>query len=519
MKKNLILGIIIWANAFISIFGELVNERILAESFPQVFNLSSLNGENGFAINGTSLGSLGFAIKEAGDINDDGRKDILIVFMDGENINKAYVLFGKDEGWPSSISVDDNWIFLNGGMVIIGSNDGILPMAACGVGDINLDGYDDLLFGDVAINNSTGQSYIIFGASEPLPRIKLHDLDGRDGFVINGVNQNDFSGGFVSGLGDVNGDGCPDFIIGTGVRGVKNVTNQIYVVFGDDQNRWPASINLADLDGRNGFVINGVSPNDVGSYSISGVGDVNGDRINDIIIGNPSANNYQGQSYVIFGKKLIEDWPAQFNLADLDGKNGFTINGIAIGDYCGSVVSGVGDVNKDGLDDMLIAAQWAKNYGEIYVVFGDKGPWPAQFNVTSLNGKNGFHMNGVPNNGGYTIGGAGDVNKDGFDDIVIGASSVNNEIGQSYIVFGSEGFKPFLNLTNLDPLDGFTVNGINVGDWSGDSVGSMGDFNKDGIDDFSISASRANNIAGQGYVIYGQAQLGKNRKGKQYARN
>lgn len=508
MKKNLKLVIAIGASIFISIF-KLANARTTEASFPQIFPLSSLNGENGFAINGTSAGSAGFAIQGAGDINGDGRGDMLIFAMDGNEQNKAYVLFGRDEAWPASISLD----ILDGssGFIINASNDGLEPLVACGVGDINHDGIDDLLIGDAGVNVSSGQSYIVFGSRDSWPaEFNLSDLDGTNGFAINGINPYEFSGSFVSALGDVNGDGIADFMIGTGVRGVKNRTNQVYIVFGNI-GPWAASMNLADLDGTNGVIINGINQ-DVGSYSISGIEDINGDDLKDIIIGNPSANNYTGQSYVIFGMKGT--WPNQFSLGDLDGTNGFIINGIQSNDYSGFAVSGVGDVNRDGLADMLISAQWANKYGQIYVLFGNQDPWPGQFNLTNLSVQTGFFINGIPGSGGYTIGGAGDVNRDGYDDIVIGTTWANNFIGQSYVVFGSKVPKLFVNLTNLSATEGFVLEGINVGDWCGDSVGPTGDFNHDGIDDFTIGASQANNVAGQGYVIYGQAGSWKNRNAK-----
>ncbi|PWU04275.1 MAG: hypothetical protein C5B43_04820 [Verrucomicrobia bacterium] len=474
-------------------------------TFPALFNLTTLNGKNGFAFNGTSPGSVGFSIKGAGDINGDGIPDMLIFFADGNDINKVYVVFGRVEPWPASISLD----FIDGtnGFVIIGQSAGFFNIVACAVGDVNGDGIDDILMGDPGANNQAGQSYILYGSKGPwAPEFYLSDLNGKNGFSINGVAENDFSGSFVSGLGDVNGDGILDFMIGTGFRGVLNITNQIYVVFGTKAPR-PASINLSDLNGKNGFTINGMDPNDVGSYAIASLGDINGDGLNDILIGNPSASNYTGQSYVIFGKKT--PWASQFNLTSLNGDNGFYINGISPNDYSGYTVSGVGDVNKDGLDDILIASKWANQYGQIYIIFGSKNPWHSTINLKNLNGKNGFTINGVPMNGGYTIDGAGDINSDGFDDIFIGASWVNNETGQSFIVYGNRNYNPFVNLTNLDGTNGLVINGINEGDWCGDSLTPAGDFNKDGIADFSLGASHANQAAGQAYIIYGQKKSSK----------
>jgi uncharacterized protein with PIN domain len=192
---------------------------------------------------------------------------------------------------------------------------------------------------------SAGESYVVFGKASGFDAsLNLSDLDGSNGFVIKGINERDFSGSSVSGAGDVNSDGFDDLIIGA--RG------QSYVVFGKGEG-FDASLNPSDLNGTNGFVING------SGASVSDAGDVNGDRFDDLIIG------ARGQSYVVFGKG--EGFDASLNLSDLDGSNGFQINGINERDFSGSSVSGAGDVNSDGFDDILIGAPGAS---ESYVVFG-----------------------------------------------------------------------------------------------------------------------------------------------------
>lgn len=500
MKKFLMIRsrIVILLSACMSIVVGLADARTINEVFPPVFNLTSLNGNNGFAINGTSEGSLGFSVKGAGDINGDGIPDMLFFALDGNYINKVYVVFGSNEGWPESISLG----FLNGSNgFVVDAGEGFLAVLACGIGDVNNDGIDDILVGDSWGNLQAGRCYVLFGSKGPwAAEVHVDDLDGTNGFVINGIKPSSFSGSFISGVGDVNGDKIPDILIGTGLRWVENVMNQVYVVFGRE-GLWSPEMNLDELDGRNGCIINGASKS--GAYSISGVGDVNGDGLDDIGIGDPMANNATGRSYVLFGRK--GPWPAVINLGSLDGTNGFAMNGVNLNDESGGVVSGVGDVNGDGLDDVLIAALWANHYGQIYVVYGNPGPWSAAINLGDLNGTNGFMINGISYSGGYTISGVGDVNKDGLDDVIIGASWVNQEIGQSFIVLGNKGPREAaFNLTSLNGSNGFMINGINLGDWSGDSVSAVGDVNADGIDDIGIGASRANDASGQGYILFGE---------------
>ena len=122
---------------------------------------------------------------------------------------------------------------------------------------------------------------------------------------------------------------------------------------------------------------------------------------------------------------------ASFDLDSLNGSNGFVLNGIDRGDYSGRSVSSAGDVNGDGFDDLLIDAPFADpngNYdaGESYVVFGkskDKSSgFAASFDLDSLDGSNGFVLNGIDSDdrSGISVSSAGDVNGDGFDDLIIG---------------------------------------------------------------------------------------------------
>ena len=204
--------------------------------------------------------------------------------------------------------------------------------------------------------------------------LDLANLDGANGFVINGIDAGDSSGGSVSGAGDVNGDGIADVIIGayTAAPGGAKVAGESYVVFGSGTG-FAASLDLSSLDGSNGFVINGIDAGDCSGHSVSGAGDVNGDGVQDVIIGAPYAApgeaSHVGESYVVFGSG--GGFAASMDLSSLDGTNGFLINGIDVGDRSGYSVSGAGDVNCDGIADVIIGAYLgdpggAVNAGESY---------------------------------------------------------------------------------------------------------------------------------------------------------
>ena len=240
--------------------------------------------------------------------------------------------------------------------------------------------------------------------------LKLADLDGSNGFVIPGINRGDRAGNSVSSAGDVNNDGIDDLIIGApnAESGNRESQGESYVVFGNKAG-FSAQLDLTKLDGSNGFVIRGINNYDNSGNSVSSAGDVNNDGIDDLIIGAPEAEsgnkNSQGESYVVFGSET--GFSPQLNLAKLDGSNGFKIRGIDSSDRSGSSVSSAGDVNNDGIDDLIIGAPNAgsssssyrsyrnRNEGESYVVFGRDAGFPAQLNLAKLDGSNGFKIRGI----------------------------------------------------------------------------------------------------------------------------
>jgi hypothetical protein len=283
------------------------------------------------------------------------------------------------------------------------------------------------------------------------------------------------------------------------------------VVFGK-AGPFDANINLASLNGTNGFQLTGENFLDLSGWSVSDAGDVNGDGFGDVIVGAPLVGNYSGASYVVFGK--AGGFGPTINLSSLSGSTGFKILGAASYDYSGYSVSGAGDVNGDGFDDVIIGAPPAGGFvGASYVVFGKAGGF-TNVSLSSLNGTNGFKISGVVagDYSGISVGGAGDVNGDGFDDVIVGADGADpngNGSGASYVVFGKAGgFAANINLSSLDGTNGFKISGVAVADESGSSVRSAGDVNGDGYDDLIVGANRADpngSNSGASYLVYGKA--------------
>ena len=148
-------------------------------------------------------------------------------------------------------------------------------------------------------------------------------------------------------------------------------------MFGSTEVGATGSLEISSLDGSNGFTLNGVAIGDDSGNSVSNAGDINGDGIDDLIIGARSADpngNGGGQSYVVFGGTEVGA-TGSLELSSLDGSNGFALNGLVSNDLSGYSVSNAGDINGDGIDDLIIGAPGADpngNYsaGTSYVVFG-----------------------------------------------------------------------------------------------------------------------------------------------------
>lgn len=389
-----------------------------------------------------------------------------------------------------------------------------------GAGDINNDGFDDVIVGvpHSYDDSYSGASVVVFGKATGFSAtLALSSLDGSNGFRLNGVAGGEAAGLSVSSAGDFNGDGFDDLLIGAPLSDViGHDAGFSYVVFGKASG-FSAAFELSSLDGSNGFRFDPPTNNLTG-WSVSGAGDVNGDGFDDVIIGAPYAapnGNKSGSSYVVFGQ--ASGFSATLDLSSLDGSTGFRVDGLSAQGQEGASVS-AGDVNGDGFDDLLIGAYLTSPNGEgsgsSYVVFGKDTGFDAILDLSSLDGSNGFRIDGVAagDEAGYSISSAGDVNGDNFDDVIVGAPDADpngDNSGTSYVVFGkASGFDATLALSSLDGSNGFRIEGVSAGDYSGKSVSNAGDFNGDGFDDLIIGSYAADangDGSGASYVIFGKA--------------
>jgi hypothetical protein len=424
-------------------------------------DLAALPPSDGFMIRGdTAYDKAGTDVAAVGDVNGDGFGDVIVAadlgapgFINHVSDPIAYVIFGKAGG----AAVDLSSLTPSSGFAIRGKAlFGYGTFRVATAGDVNGDGFDDFILGSRYGSQGENASYVIFGKASGWGDINLADLPASAGFIIHGSA--DYSTPRVSSAGDVNGDGFDDILVGAPYAGGSG---QAYVIFGKAGGFAP--IALASLSMPTGFKIQGDPAHAGAGFDVSCAGDVNGDGFDDIIIserGYDPFGSSTATAYVVFGKA---SGFGSIDLANLGPSNGFVIQGPS--HYAvGFSVSNAGDVNGDGFDDFIIGTRIAVyshlgTSGEAYVIFG-KAAGLGTIDLAHLGPADGLIIDGkAGDEAGFSVSGAGDVNGDGFADVLVGAPFAGGG-GEAYLLWGRASF----SVRDL-------------------ASGGIGDFNGDGRDD------------------------------------
>lgn len=507
--------------------------------------LSDISGATGFQILGEPAPNddrFGSSMRTAGDVNGDGFEDVIIganeqnddvePFVD-MNSGAVYVLFGKSSGvsYPSDV----NNLQPGDGFRILGTDRSDTGTAVSGAGDINGDGFDDLVvaapsysMGAIS-NNPIASSYVIFGkANNTDVQISSIDAGASDsvGFRLTGFESTNFNArDSIATGGDINGDGYDDVVFGapkTRVDGVYGV-GAAYVVFGKSAGF--SNLDITDINGTNGFSFTDSARgySSTAAYvgaAVSLGGDVNGDGFDDLVVGAPGQNKYRasgeydGEAYVVFGRSSFSSTPT-IQANTLNGSNGFVATGL-VGQQArtGFSVSSGGDVNGDGIDDFVVGAPgdgygYGSADGRAYVVFGKTNlASSGTLGLESLSGSDGFVLRGeTADLAGSSVSITGDINGDGFDDIAVGAPSVDQDVpsppptnGKAYVIFGSSSITVPASLGDLNGVNGFSLSG-STDNYAGRTVAIGGDLNGDGFDELLIGEPGASR--GKVYFLFG----------------
>ena len=371
--------------------------------------------------------------------------------------------------------------------------------SVAGNADLDDDNVPDLVVGAFTADpngGASGRTYVLSGPAGQ----GTDTLDGS-GFTIDGEATADLSGEATAIAGDVNGDGITDVIVGArGSDHSGSDSGRAYVVFGG---AGLDTVELSDVAaGNGGFAIDAPSSGDLCGLGVAGAGDVNGDGLDDVIVGCPDASyesDEVGVAFVVFGK---EDGDAVV-LADVAaGIGGYALIGEDDGDRSGFSVAGAGDIDGDGFDDVIVGALHATSGGRAYVVHG-KDTTEAVLLADVTAGTGGFAIEGAAfgDRVGFSVAGGGDVDGDDRPDIVVGG--VGGDV--AYVVFGKAGTE-LVDLAALGSA-GFAMTGAS-GDDTGDAVAMAGDVDGDGLVDILVGAPSSDALAGdagRGYLVYGKA--------------
>jgi hypothetical protein len=448
------------------------------------------------ASDGTHSGN---SVAIIGDFDADGTKDFVIGAPQMGNKGAAFIILGAARKIDTSSFTSGS-----GGMKIVGANFGDqLGYSVGAAGDVNDDGYDDCMCGapgaGTLLKPNAGIVYMIFGKGGPYSDLVLSSFStGSAGFSIVGGaagNQLGFCTSCLRGaLGDVNGDGVADFAVGSANADYasRNEAGTVYIIYGKASTAVVTSIDLASSLAGKGIKIGGAAAGDHVGSAISGTGDVNDDGVHDLVIGctdcDPEGREDAGAAYLIYCSHSMTD----IDLAEYAHHSVVRFAGASNGDLLGASVWNGADVTGDGFADLLLGApgtetEYGVESGCVHVIYGGSNILPTDVDLaTHEAGPTGYTICGTEERGrlGTAVASAGDVNQDGFDDMLLGAGGND---GAAYILPGSDNLPIFdIHLTNDTSMIMLTAPNAESG--LGLSLDGGYDLTGDGIADVLLGA-------------------------------
>jgi len=406
----------------------------------------------------------GFSVSDAGDVNGDGFGDVIIgapLFDNGQSDEGAvFIYHGSVAGLTAPLIIESD------------HENAELGKSVANAGDTNGDGYDDVIVGAVYFSNGQlyeGAAFIFYGSPSGI------NANAKTTLEINQANA--WFGRSVDGAGDVNGDGYGDVLVGATEYDNNEENEGAVFLFHGSQTG--ININPAQMfECNNGAAHLG--------YAVAGAGDVNADGFDDILLGAPLFTNQQsneGAAFLYYGSQ-------QAGLA-----NPVVFEGDLADAQMGFSVSSAGDINGDGFIDILIGSpNFTVNQnskGAAFAYYGSAdGVSPSIKAMLSIDQLASF---------GTAVSSAGDVNSDGYGDVILGAIHYQNSQifgGAGLLYYGAAG-----GISMQQPV--ILPSDVNFADM-GSSVSSVGDINGDGSSDLIIGAPH---FSGAAMLFYGNQYL------------
>ncbi len=370
----------------------------------------------------------GTSVSNAGDVNSDGFDDVIVAGND----SLVYIYYGSEE-------IDDT-----ADVVIVTYSFG----TAASAGDVNNDGFDDIIVKSLKGDFGRQSVSLFFGSA---------NMDSVANLIFTEVTP--YFGVSLAGAGDLNNDGFDDIIIGAGGN---SLDQGAYIYFGGSSMDSEVDIELTETEANSFF-----------GASVATAGDVNNDGYDDVIVGSYRFNGSDGRALIYFGGATMKD-SADIILSGLEEST----------ENFGWSVGTAGDVNNDGFDDILIGAKaYGRDTGRAYIYYGDITM--ADTAAVILTGEKSRSEFGV------SVSTAGDINFDGYDDIIVGAGGYQSAKGRTYIFLGDSTMNQYADVT---------ITGRTTNNFFGNSVAGNLDINNDGVNDILVGAYKKKEAFA--YTIY-----------------